>query len=60
MKIIVETGTLNRDVWLRLVGANGQIIMTSELYATRTNARRSARTLSKRLGIPAYDNGVLL
>jgi hypothetical protein len=61
MRIVVETGTINETAcWLRLVGANGAIIMTSELYATRTNARRSARTLAKRLGVPAYDEGVLL
>lgn len=56
MKLIVKQQILNSpECWIRLVGRNGQIIMTSELYSTRTNARRAARTLSKRLGVPAFD-----
>lgn len=38
------------DPWLLLVGRNGEILMHSEGYATRSNARRAARALAQKIG----------
>ena len=43
--------------WVRLVGANGAIVLQSEVYANASNARRAARTLGKQLGLPVVDGG---
>lgn len=36
---------------LRLVGGNGEILMNSEDYSNRSNARRAAKRLATDLGI---------
>lgn len=48
----VQPSTCDRHPhYLRLVGGNGEILMNSEDYSTRSNARRAARTLADQLGI---------
>ncbi|WP_346007267.1 DUF1508 domain-containing protein [Janibacter terrae] len=37
--------------FLRLVGRNGETVMHSENYASRSNARRAAKSLAAKLGI---------
>lgn len=41
---------LDAGQWLRLVGRNGETLMHSETYATRSNARRAARALAQKIG----------
>lgn len=43
------------DYWLVLVGENNKTVLTSEVYASRDNAFRSAKRLQKELAIDVYD-----
>lgn len=36
--------------WVRLLSRNGETLMHSENYASRSNARRAARALAKKIG----------
>lgn len=46
---VVNNGT---DYWVRLVGDNNEIMMISQRYFNKSNARKAARNLSKKLGVP--------
>ena len=48
-------GTPDDESWLRLVGANGNIVLTSEMYANRSNARRAAKVIAKWSGLQVRD-----
>lgn len=39
----------------RLQAANGQIIATSEVYYSKSNAMRTAKKLSKAINVPIGD-----
>lgn len=37
--------------WLRIVAPNGEIVLSSEVYPTRSNATRAAKRIAKRWGL---------
>jgi uncharacterized protein YegP (UPF0339 family) len=43
MQYVELTRNVEGKWYLRVVGANGEIIATSETYATKWNARRAAK-----------------
>ena len=53
MKIVIA-GT-GKAYWVRLVAKNGAILMASETYFSRSNARRAGRKLADALGLPLED-----
>ena len=44
-----RTGTIGRptEFYINLVGGNGEIMLTSEMYPTKQNANRAARNLRR-------------
>lgn len=51
MRIVVYRGK-DRDWYLRIVALNGEIVLDSEGYATKSNALRAARKWQRRLLAP--------
>lgn len=41
----------SRLYWLRIRARNGEILFSSEIYSTKSNARRAARRAAKILGL---------
>lgn len=37
--------------WVDIIGGNGEIVMTSELYDSASNAKRAARAVAKRMQV---------
>lgn len=51
LEVVVDAEPACCSPWLRLVGRNGETLMFSEDYATRSNARRAAKALAAKLGV---------
>ena len=41
--------------WYVILGSNGQVKLTSEIYASPSNARRAARRDGKRFKLPVTE-----
>jgi uncharacterized protein YegP (UPF0339 family) len=54
--VLLKQGRLGR--WhVRVVARNGEIVLSSQTYYSKSNANRAARALAAELGWPIYPEG---
>jgi len=46
VEVVLERGKGRGRGWVRLRGANGEVMLSSETYSRATNARRAAKVLA--------------
>ena len=56
-KIVVKVAVSGEEryFWLRILGRNGEIMMDSEEYSSRSNVLRAAKRLSKLTGLEVKE-----
>ncbi len=50
MKFTIQKSTKNGQFWFRVVASNGQILATSEMYATKASAMSAIESIQRSAG----------